>query len=331
MPGQAIITINGKQWNVVVANTLTELQTGQSGVESIPPQTGMLFDLGYDYKTIQIDMTQMLFPLDIIFINSTQGVVGVMHNVQPGETDVRLENEILPGARCFLEVNAGEAEGIEVGDNVNIQGYTQPAQLNIGSLIGIIGVIVMGIMMFKALAEPKERPKLPPAPLPRVEEELQERKLALEDKGREIARETGVEFVRLETGWEAKYATPRYWFRDPRGIEIIATDLKELKEKLSLIAKHHSMWLTLEQRKDLEKKYGAVAVRWAEEATRPSDIKGVEAAAEYYYKKLKEVFGLGHLSPQLTEEQIRKLREVLGLELDGAKVIKIHRKTGYIP
>lgn len=94
---------------------------------------------------------------------------------------------------------------------------------------------------------------------------------------------------------------------------------------------HHSMWLTPEQRKELEKKYGAVAVRWAEEATRPSDIKGVEVAAEYYHGKLREVLGLGHLSPELTEEQLRKLRELLGLTPDVAEVLKIHRETGYIP
>ncbi|GAJ23417.1 unnamed protein product, partial [marine sediment metagenome] len=93
---------------------------------------------------------------------------------------------------------------------------------------------------------------------------------------------------------------------------------------------HHSMWLTLEQRKELEKKYGAVAVRWAEEATRPGDVGGIEVAAEYYYKKLKEVFGLGHLSPKLTEEQLGKLREVLGLPVDVAEILSTHRRTGYI-
>jgi uncharacterized membrane protein (UPF0127 family) len=135
MAGQVIVTLRDKQWTCTVANTFTELTQGLSGVPSIPAGTGMLFDLGVDYKTIQIDMTRMLFPLDIIFINSTQGVVGVMNNVQPGETDVRLENEMLPGARCFLEVNAAEAEGIEVGDNAAIQGYTAPGQPDIGSIV----------------------------------------------------------------------------------------------------------------------------------------------------------------------------------------------------
>jgi len=82
--------------------------------------------------------------------------------------------------------------------------------------------------------------------------------------------------------------------------------------------------------KPLQEKYGVVAVRWAEEATRPGDMEGVEVAAEYYYGKSKEVFGLGHMSPQLSEKQIRKLRELLGLTADVAEILRIHKRTGYI-
>lgn len=150
MPGQAIVTIKGKVWSVSVANTLTELTQGLSGVESIPAGTGMLFDLGSDQKHIEITTDQMLFPIDIIFINSTQGVVGVFENVQPGE-QVILDNEELPGARLFLEVNAGEAEGIEEGDSVDIQGYTQqvtdPSQLMLSALPTLMMMSMMAALM----------------------------------------------------------------------------------------------------------------------------------------------------------------------------------------
>jgi uncharacterized membrane protein (UPF0127 family) len=92
----------------------------------MPAKIGMLFDMGSDQSYIQIDMSAMLFDLDIVFINSTQGVVGVLHNIQPDE-EAYLSNNALPGARYFLEVNAGEAEGIEVGDDVVIQGDLQPS------------------------------------------------------------------------------------------------------------------------------------------------------------------------------------------------------------
>ena len=109
------------------------------------------------------------------------------------------------------------------------------------------------------------------------------------------------------------------------------TKSEALREHIKAEHSHQSMWLTPDERKNLEEKYGAVAVRWAEEATRPGDIKAAERAAEYYYKKIKEAFGLGHLSAELSEEQIRKLREALGLPADVAEILKIHRETGYVP
>ena len=151
MPGQAIVTIGDKQWSVSVANTFTELTSGLSGVESIQPQIGILFDLGNDQSQIDIDMSEMLFPLDIIFINSTQGVRGVMSDVQPGEIDVRFEATTTPGARCFLEVNAGEAQGIEVGDSVDIQGYSQSTQPDIISLMSSAITLTLLSMMMRLI------------------------------------------------------------------------------------------------------------------------------------------------------------------------------------
>ena len=107
----------------------------------------------------------------------------------------------------------------------------------------------------------------------------------------------------------------------------------EKGRELSFVAspsEHHSMWLTLEQRKELEKKYGAVAVRWAEAATKPGDIEAADKAAAYYYGRIREYFALGHGSPELTEEQIMKLREVLELTPDVAEILKIHREKGYV-
>lgn len=125
MPGIATVTINSKQWSVSVANTQSELVTGLSGLASMSLNTGMLFNMGSDQNRIDINMQQMLFPLDIIFIGSSSGVVGVLRNVQPAE-DAYFQAVNTAGARYFLEVNAGEAEGVEVGDGVSIEGYVQP-------------------------------------------------------------------------------------------------------------------------------------------------------------------------------------------------------------
>lgn len=125
MPGQAIVTIDGKQWAVSVATTTAELVSGLSGVASMAPGTGMLFDMGVDQSSIPVNMSQMLFALDIIFINSSAGVVGVLRDVQPGEA-AQFQADTTAGARYFLEMNAGEAEGIEVGDTVDLGGEVQP-------------------------------------------------------------------------------------------------------------------------------------------------------------------------------------------------------------
>lgn len=120
------VTIADKSWGVYVAKSYTELTTGLSGTPSLPAGQGMLFDLAYDQSYITVGMSQMLFALDIIFINSTSGVVGVLRDVQAGE-EVYFQAVGALGARYFLEVNAGEAEGVSVGDSVGISGEVQPA------------------------------------------------------------------------------------------------------------------------------------------------------------------------------------------------------------
>ena len=94
-------------------------------------------------------MSEMLFNLDIIFINSTEGVVGVARNAGPSHTPTFDAGEGL-GARYFLEVNAGEAEGIVVGDGADIQGDTEQA-----GGIDITGFITLIIMagIFSGIAQ----------------------------------------------------------------------------------------------------------------------------------------------------------------------------------
>jgi uncharacterized membrane protein (UPF0127 family) len=169
MARQAIVTIRDKQWQCAVANTPQELVSGLSGVESISPGTGMLFDMGWDYPVIDVYTDEMLFPMDIIFINSVYGVVEVLRNVRPGDEALSQEE---PGAQYFLEINAGEAEGIEVGDGVLIQpGEEVPAAPSwITGLAGLVGFMTMGLFMVgitrnltsKALEEAGEKPALLP-------------------------------------------------------------------------------------------------------------------------------------------------------------------------
>lgn len=306
MPGQATVIIKDNQWNVWVASTPTELTTGLSGRESIPAGTGMLFILPAK-QPVTVDTSKMMFPIDIIFISEAVTfapdginlVVDVASNIQPGY----LVSEETP-CDMFLEVNAGEAAGVETGDTVSITTIQQPGfdlsqiisfampLVVLGFVCTLAGGVMTGVM--GSSSSPK-RGELPQAEKVTVKCPLCKKEIEIPEYDRVSRSEALKKHLEKEHGG------------------------------------HHSMWLTPEQRKALEEKYGAVALRWAEEATRPGDMKGVEAAAEYYYKRLKEVFGLGHLSPELSEEQLKRLREVLGLPEDVAEVLKIHRETGYIP
>jgi len=121
MPGEGRVTINDDVWEVVMQTTYAELVSGLSGVESLGDHTGMLFDIGQN-TSIDVQVREMLFNIDIVFIdegidnegNTQYTVSGVYHDVEPGD------KEYIGTGRFFLEVNAGEAEDVEVGDIVEL-------------------------------------------------------------------------------------------------------------------------------------------------------------------------------------------------------------------
>lgn len=161
MPGQATVTIDGSIWSVSVMTTSAELIAGLSGVANIPANTGMLFDMGSDQDSIEISTTEMLFSLDIIFINSAGVVVGVLSEIEPGEGAAFSADGGL-GAQYFLEVNAEEAENVNIGDNVDISGYAPPTGIDLNQMMQMVVIIgMMGIAMKtmgKPLKAPVERP-----------------------------------------------------------------------------------------------------------------------------------------------------------------------------
>ncbi len=163
MPGQAIVTIKDRQWACSVAGTPAELATGLSGVPSIPPGTGMLFVLPQE-QIVTVTAENMLFPLSVIFISENLLVTEVAPLLSPGDWGTTN----LP-CRYFLEVNAGEADGIESGNTVSIQITQAPGTADwIAPVVTLAGVAMMGVMMVKMgramsgamLGKPKERPVL---------------------------------------------------------------------------------------------------------------------------------------------------------------------------
>lgn len=159
MPGQAVVTIGTKQWTVPLATTLAELTSGLGGISAIPAGSGMLFDLGSD-QIAQVTTVPMLFSIDIVFINSLLEVVDLAESIAPGYVVASSQP-----ARYFLEVNAGEASGVEVGDEVGVQVLEQPvAGIDMSTIVqGIVIIMMLGMMikvMGRTLAPGREVKKL---------------------------------------------------------------------------------------------------------------------------------------------------------------------------
>jgi len=150
----AIVSIRDKTWDVQVPTTTAEMTQGLGGLSSIDPGTGMFFDLGYDC-TITMNTLEMLFNLDVAFVSNDLAVTEILRDLPPGQS----RNSSSP-ARYFLEVNSGELEGIEVGDNVVVTGIVLPAPSVIGQMLpSIMTIVVLGVLtvMMRGMWEPKPK------------------------------------------------------------------------------------------------------------------------------------------------------------------------------
>jgi uncharacterized membrane protein (UPF0127 family) len=142
MAGQVRVTIAGKEWQASLASTPQELVQGLGGITEMPPATGMLFDVGFE-QTITVTTTPMLFPLDIAFLSEAMEVTEIYHDIQPGY----LVTSTLP-ARYFLEVNAGELDGVDSGSQALFELLTPVNAVEapdwITPLIFFMGLTLMG-------------------------------------------------------------------------------------------------------------------------------------------------------------------------------------------
>jgi uncharacterized membrane protein (UPF0127 family) len=172
MSGQATITIGDKQWQVSVADTPWELTQGLGGIPELPAETGMLFDLGWE-QTVQVTTVPMLFPLDIAFFSETLVVTEVYRNIEPGY----IVTSTLP-ARYFLEVNAGELDGIDTGDRATVEVILLAQTVVpdwVSTMISLMGFVVMGMLTVSVVQDLVKgmfgQPEKSPALLPQTKPE----------------------------------------------------------------------------------------------------------------------------------------------------------------
>lgn len=166
MAGQVKITIVDKEWLASLSSSYWELVQGLGGIPGMEAGTGMLFDLGFT-QDITVTTEPMLFPLDIVFLSDELDVTEIYRNVQPGY----LVHSTVPG-RYFIEVNAGELEGVEVGNQVSVEilalqeVVTEPSW--VPAMISFTGFTLMGLLMVSVVKDavrdmPDDSPKALPA------------------------------------------------------------------------------------------------------------------------------------------------------------------------
>jgi len=162
MAGQLTARISDKEWLVSLAEAPWELVQGLGGIPEIPQGTGMLFDLGFE-QAVTVTTEPMLFPLDIVFVSESLAITEIYRDVLPGYH----VSSTLP-ARYFLEVNAGEMDGVDSGAQVSLEAL--PFEVNttapdlISPMVSFIGFTLMGVFAIslakdfskEALGEPKQ-------------------------------------------------------------------------------------------------------------------------------------------------------------------------------
>ena len=132
----------------------------------MPQGTGMLFDMGFE-QIIQVTTVPMLFPLDIAFFSEGAVVTEIYRNVQPGY----LVTSTSP-ARYFLEVNAGELDGVDTGSQASFEFLASESAVAasdwVTPMISFMGFALMGIFAVgmvtslteSVLGEQQEKPSL---------------------------------------------------------------------------------------------------------------------------------------------------------------------------
>jgi uncharacterized membrane protein (UPF0127 family) len=143
MAGQVSVTIADKEWLVSLASAPWELVQGLGGIPEIPQGAGMLFDMGLE-QTIHVTTVPMLFTLDIAFFSEDMVVTEIYRNIQPGY----LVTSTSP-ARYFLEVNAGELDGVDSGSQASFEFLAPVSAVEasdwVTPMISFMGLILMGI------------------------------------------------------------------------------------------------------------------------------------------------------------------------------------------
>lgn len=110
-----------KTFSAEIADNLLSRARGLMGRESLSKNEGMLFVFG-DEAPRSFWMMNTLIPLDIVFIAANKTVVDVQ-TMEPCKADTCRTYASRAPAKYALEVNAGGAKDVNLGDLVFISAY----------------------------------------------------------------------------------------------------------------------------------------------------------------------------------------------------------------
>jgi len=118
-----LVKIGEHSYVVEVAATVEEQSQGLSNRETLPENAGMLFPFNPP-RVVPFWMKDMRFPLDIIWIDEDNKIIGIEKNApapREGTETSDLPSYSPPGPiRYVLELNAGQSQHFKVGDSVTI-------------------------------------------------------------------------------------------------------------------------------------------------------------------------------------------------------------------
>lgn len=119
-----ITTINEKQYNLLVAKTEEEKETGLMKVESMDDNEGMLFDYSEEKPTeLGFWMKDTTIPLDIIFVSDLDEVIDVKKGEPESEEILECTTKGKRYIKYVIELN--QNSGVSKGDEVNPENFDE--------------------------------------------------------------------------------------------------------------------------------------------------------------------------------------------------------------
>jgi len=108
----------GKQvFKLEIAAKPIDIQIGLMHRKSMPPNHGMMFQMGKTPRHVSFWMKNTLIPLDMLFVAADGSIINIHHNATPlSLTGIPSQGPIT----AVIELNGGRAEetGIRIGDRV---------------------------------------------------------------------------------------------------------------------------------------------------------------------------------------------------------------------